>query len=115
MTTETVNFLLHYLKVKAYAPIALSAQTQATGMNTTLSLYSDFNDSHYAIHQADCLIPDDNAFPTLIYSHNSMSAAVAYPGKDFRTISLGFPFESIKYESDREKIMTAFLSFLLDR
>ena len=114
-TTETVNFLLHYLKVKAYAPIALSAQTQATGMNTTLSLYSDFNDSHYAIHQADCLIPDDNAFPTLIYSHNSMSAAVAYPGKDFRTISLGFPFECIKYESDREKIMAAFLNFLLDR
>ena len=37
---------------------------------------------------------------------------MAYPGKDYRAITLGFPFECIKYAADRDKVMQAFLSFL---
>lgn len=111
----SVNFLQHYLKIKAYSPLRLTSNTQAVGMNTSLSLFTDYNDIHYAVTHADCLMPDDGAFSTLLFAPSDLSAAVAYPGKSYRTISFGFPFECIEYKSDRARIMEAVLSFLLTR
>lgn len=109
---EGLDFLRHTLKIDAHAPVTLDAYTQASGMNTTLSLYSELNDRHYAVTHADCLVPLPEAFSTLLYTPANYSAAVAYPGKDYRAITLGFPFECIKYAADRDKVMQAFLSFL---
>ena len=109
---EGLDFLRHTLKIDAHAPVTLDAYTQASGMNTTLSLYSELNDRHYAVTHADCLVPLPEAFSALLYTPANYSAAVAYPGKDYRAITLGFPFECIKYAADRDKVMQAFLSFL---
>lgn len=112
---ENTDFLRHTLKVDAYMPVMLHADAQVAGMNTTLQLYSELNERHYAVTHADCLVPLSEAFSTLLYSPANYSAAVAYPGKDYRTVTLGFPFECIRYATDRDKIMQAFLSFLLAR
>ena len=112
---ENADFLRNTLKVDAYAPVTLDAYSQATGMNTTLHLYTELNPQHYAVTHADCLIPLPEAFSTLLYTPTNYSAAVAYQGEDYRAITLGFPFECIKYAADRDKVMGAFLSFLLSR
>ena len=112
---ENADFLRNTLKVDAYAPVTLDAYSQATGMNTTLHLYTELNSQHYAVTHADCLIPLPEAFSTLLYTPTNYSAAVAYQGEDYHAITLGFPFECIKYAADRDKVMGAFLSFLLSR
>ena len=112
---ENADFLRNTLKVDAYTPVTLDAYSQATGMNTILHLYTELNSQHYAVTHADCLIPLPEAFSTLLYTPTNYSAAVAYQGKDYRAITLGFPFECIKYAADRDKVMGAFLSFLLSR
>ena len=112
---ENVDFLRNTLKVDAYAPVALDAYSQAVGMNTALHLFSGFNAEHYAVTHADCLIPLPEAFTTLLYTPTNYSAAIAYQGTDYRAVTMGFPFECIKYAADRDKIMAAFLNFLLAR
>ena len=112
---EYLDFLRNTLKVDAYAPVTLDAYTQATGMNTTLHLHTELNPQHYAVTHADCLVPLPEAFSTLLYAPTHYSAAVAYQGEDYRAVTLGFPFECIKYATDRDKVMAAFLSFLLAR
>lgn len=112
---ESLDFLRSTLKVDAYAPLTLGAYTQAVGMNTSLHLLTELNETHYAVTHADCLIPVAPAFTTLLYSPGNYSAAIAYQGEDYRVVTMGFPFECIKYASDRDKIMNAFLRFLLDR
>lgn len=110
---ECADFLRGTLKVSAHAPLALGIQTQVTGMNTALHLHTGLNGTHYATTRADCLVPAAPAFSTLVYSPDNLSAAVAYQGDDYRVVTMGFPFECIKYASDRDKIMGAFLRFLL--
>lgn len=112
---ENIDFLRNTLKVDAYAPVILEGYSPVTGMNTTIHLYTELNDKHYAVNHVDCLVPLPEAFSTLLYTPTHYSAAVAYQGKDYRSVTLGFPFESIKYAADRDKIMKAFLSFLLGR
>ncbi len=112
---ETLDFLRHTLKVDAYAPIVLDGYSQVSGMNTLLNLYSEYNEKHYAVTHADCLMPVHPAFSTLLYAPQNYSAAIAYRGEDYRAITMGFPFECIKYAADRDKIMMAFLQFLLDK
>ena len=84
-------------------------------MNTTLHLNTELNSQHYADTHADCLKPLPEAFSILLNTPTNYSAAVANQGKDYRAITLGFPFECIKYAADRDKVMGAFLSFLLSR
>lgn len=112
---EANEFLKNTLKVDAYAPRKIEETTTAEGMNTMLHLYTQPDDKHYAVTHADCLIPYAPAFSTLLYAPNQSSAAVAYQGSDYRTVVLGFPFECIKYATDRDKIMAAFLKFLIER
>ncbi len=112
---ETLDFIRNTLKIDAYAPVELDNLSQMYGMNTNLHLFSTLNDAHYAVTHADCLMPVAPAFSTLLYTPANLSAAIAYKGDNYRTITLGFPFECIKYAADRDKIMKAFLVFLLER
>lgn len=78
---ENADFLRNTLKVDAYAPVALDAYSQATGMNTTLHLYTELNPQHYAVTHADCLIPLPEAFSTLLYTPTNIRQPWLIKGK----------------------------------
>ena len=48
----------------------------------------------------------------MIYA-DDYSACVAYDGKDYKAMTLGFPFECIKSEQKRQSLMKGILKFLL--
>ena len=82
------------------------------GMNLTFDIWRLPNSKHYAAQNADALWPEgDKAFSVFTYA-SGQSAGVAYNGKDYRTISLGFPFECIKDTKVRCQTMQAMLDFL---
>ena len=66
----------------------------------------------YTVEGADALEPADSAAVTLVrYAENNMSAGVALSGES-RVVALGFPFEAIRGEEARDRIMQRILMFI---
>jgi hypothetical protein len=67
----------------------------------------------YTVEGADALEPVDSTAITLLrYAENNMSAGVAYRG-DYGVVSMGFPFETIKDQEMRDRIMKQTITYLL--
>lgn len=115
LTEEEQRFTARTLKYRAAGSVSTVDMDGLTGMNTRFDLYRTPNEEHYAVVQADCLAPAEEAYCMMLYEPCSRSAAVAYAGADYRCLALGFPLESIRQDDTRKKIMAGLLKFLLTR
>lgn len=114
-TQEEQDFTINYLKY-AIDEVLLptdSPQSFINGCGLKISIPRTLNEKQYAVQTADCLRPAGAAFPAFAYMENSRCAGIAYQGKDYHLMAMGFPFESIVNEQDRTSIMAAVLQFLL--
>ncbi len=109
---EERNFLNNVLKC-SHAGIYRLRENTIKGMGTSMAFYNAMNEKHYATVSADILEPTDKSFAMLLYA-NGNSAGVAYQGKDYRSIVLGFPFECITNTQKQKDIMGGILKFLLN-
>ena len=76
--------------------------------------YNEPNADSYVVESPDAIEPaTQDAYTIMRYSENNLSAGVAYQG-DYKTCVLGFPFESIRTDSEREALMNAVLTFFND-
>lgn len=89
-----------------------------SGCGTTFNVYRDMNAKSYPVPMVSVIdntlsvFPQpQSAFPMLAYD-NQMIAGSAYDGKDYKTIILGFPIESIKDQAIINNLMNAFIKFL---
>jgi len=79
---------------------------------TTLSFNTRYHPEIYQAEAVDAIDPADSLAVTILrYGDNYYSAAVAYDG-DYRHIVMGFPFETILEDGDRNTLMEAVLKFL---
>ena len=83
------------------------------GLGTTFEFYRHLNETHYAATHPEILQPVAPAFTAMAYADN-YSACVAYDGKDYKAMTLGFPFECIKDEQKRLSLMRGILRFLFN-
>ena len=109
---EEQAFLADVLKCR-YLGKDASADETVNGMGTTLSFYRHLNERHYAAPRTDILQPVGEAIVPLAYA-DGYGAAVAYSGSDYRTFTLGFPFECIKSEAQQAAIMKGILTYLIN-
>jgi hypothetical protein len=109
---EEQAFLADVLKCR-YLGKDASADETVNGMGTTLSFYRHLNERHYAAPKTDILQPVGEAIVPLAYA-DGYGAAVAYSGSDYRTFTLGFPFECIKSEAQQAAIMKGILTYLIN-
>lgn len=113
MTTATEqDFLSNMLKLQYVGSERNNADSQVDGMGTTFNIYRTLNEKHYAATSPDIITPVMPAYCALQYS-DGQSACVAYSGKDYRCLSMGFPFECITTKEMRSWIMKGVLQFLL--
>lgn len=83
-----------------------------SGLGLNFNIYRILNEQHYAATHTDVLVPGNAlAFPAMAYS-NGTSAAVACKGNHYNTFVMGFPFECIKGEETKARIMRGILKFL---
>ena len=76
--------------------------------------HNELNADSYVVESPDAIEPaTKDAHTVMRYSENNLSAGVAYQG-DYKTVVLGFPFESIRTDSEREALMNAVLTFFND-
>ena len=85
---------------------------QINGLGMQFEFYRHLNETHYAATHPDILQPVAPAFSAMTYA-DEYSACVGYDGKDYKALTLGFPFECIKDEHQRETLMKGMLRFLL--
>ena len=109
--TEDQQFVSHTLKC-TFGGQHRSENNTVEGLGTHLQYYNALNEEHYAATSSDILNPVAPAFAAMRYD-DGQDAAVAYKGKDFRSFTMGFPFECIKDEQQQGSIMRGILNFLL--
>ena len=77
--------------------------------------YSKLNPEVYAVESPDAIEPAEESSHTIFrYSENNTSAGIAYSG-GYKTCVLGFPFETISEESQRNQFMQSLLEFMVDK
>lgn len=91
------------------------------GCGTEFTIYRSMNSESYPVPAVSVIDGSEQiltqpamAFPMLAYNNNEC-AGTAYDGKDFKSIILGFPIESIKEQEKINGLMKAFISFLTSK
>lgn len=106
------SFAADILKYKPAGTARLDSTGFVNGLNLKFDILRKPNADHYAAIAPDAIFPaDSKAFTAFAYG-GGQSAGVAYPGSDWRTLIMAFPFECIKEDSIRLKAMDAILRFL---
>ena len=107
------RYLEEVLKVNCTGTDTDSLQRDTiAGLGTTFTFYRHLNETHYAAIHPDVLQPVAPAYAAMVYA-DEYSACVAYDGRDYKAMTLGFPFECIKSERKRHTLMRGILKFLL--
>ena len=71
-----------------------------------------YDNKIYTVEGADALEPINSLSTTwLRYSENNMSAGIKFSG-NYKVIAIGFPFETIKTERERNELMNEILNYL---
>lgn len=74
------------------------------------AFYREPNPESYVVESPDAIEPVEGAYTVLRYAENGLSAAVAYCGP-YRVCTLGFPFEALLSEAQRDTMMQGILDF----
>ena len=78
-----------------------------------LSFCNTLNGKIYAAESPDAIRASDSQGATLLrYTENNIPAAIASDRGYYRTVVLGFPFEVISTESQRDQFMQRVMQFL---
>ena len=77
------------------------------------SFHNETNEDCYCVETPDGISPVSSRTGSTFmrYSDTDISAGVCYEGNGYRTVSLGFPIETMKNEKDIDKIISLTLEF----
>lgn len=80
------------------------------------SYYHKPNEESYVVESPDAIMPADSSSVSLFrYADNGKPAGIAFVGNvsdPWRTVVLGFPFESVREEDVRDELMKQVMDFL---
>jgi len=115
---EDRNFATNVLKFKwrtgqaAVLGNVHSVPTPLSVVSGNFKYSNTLNDSIYIVESPDAIEPaDSSAYTIMRYSENELSAGVAYSGS-YKTVVLGFPFETVACQQQRDVLMKDVLAFL---
>lgn len=115
---EERAFTQRVLKYSWDTTLAPTQQAHSTlmGCGIQFTIPRTLNERQYAVQTCDCLRPvnDPAGFAAFAYTENNSCAGIAYRKDNYRVMALGFPFESITGEKEREQLMGAMLHYLLN-
>lgn len=111
-STALQTFQTDVLKVIYNSTLSASSASSVTGLGKTFDIYTSLNENHYAATHPESLNNTVGAFTAMKYA-NQQSAAVAYDGQDYKSFTMGFPWECIKDRNIRQTLMRGILQFLL--
>ena len=73
--------------------------------------FNELNSESYVVESPDAIEPaTPEGYTIMRYPENNLSAGVACGGK-YKTVILGFPFESLRSSEQRNKLMNQIIRF----
>ena len=90
---------------------AVSATPSWAKLRGDYHFNQQFCEECYKVDAPDAMHPTNGAFPVMHYNENGRIAGVAWTG-DYRTLALGFPFESLTDHEERNRLMLSVMEFL---
>ena len=117
--TTKMNFAKNVLKYRwrtdhaSKGGAVYSINTMLFGNNNKYDFETGFSPRIYGTENPDGIEPakGSSALTVLRYQENNISAGVAYKGEDYKTFIMGFPFECIQSEFERNALMKRILAF----
>lgn len=116
---EGPQFLADVLKIKWMTHSAstdgrASAVMNDFGFDGTYEFWSELNSKKYVCEAPDAFTPaDKDSFTIMRYPQTSISAAVAYPGSNYKSVVFGFPIETIKTQDQIDKLIGQTINFFI--
>lgn len=112
---EFANKVLRYKWRVGQAAVTGKAKTVASPFSVfdgQYDFYTQLNSNSYAAESPDALEPfGDDSYTVFRYSENNLSAGIV-SDNNYKTCIIGFPFEVIKEEGQRDKLMSDILTFM---
>ena len=113
MRTESEQrFLADVLKLRLAGTQQGVKDGMVQGLGLTFDTWRTLNETHYAATSPDVIVPTSISSCVMKYS-DGRSAAVAYSGRDYRCLTMGFPLECITDSRARDAIMRGILNYLI--
>lgn len=111
-SAEERQFVHDVLKYNWGGTARTDSTGYAIGLNLNIPLRRQLSADGYLLQAPDILVPTGGeAFTAFAYGGGT-SAGIAYAGRDYRVIAMGFPFESITDEDIRRQAAGALIKFL---
>ena len=86
--------------------------TGVNGLGMNFDIYRSLNERHYAATAPDALSPVGSAYGAMQYGDGKL-ACIAYHGKDYHSVTMGFPLECIINKETQAAITRGLLAFLM--
>ena len=103
--------LLHY---RWEGPLPSHTAKQIRGMRSKAEIKRSADMYGYGVTKPDVISPVGRASTLFTYTESSLPAGVGFKDRTCATITLGFPFESVTSQKERDRIMKSILSYLTD-
>ena len=98
------------LKGQVYTVPSLGAKVPD---GKTYDFYNELNGKFYAVESPDAIRASDSQGATILrYSENNIPAGIASDRGGYRTVVMGFPFETIKSSDQRHALMADIMKYL---
>lgn len=77
-----------------------------------LTFYNQLNSDFYAVESPDAIKASDDRGATILrYKENNIPAGIASSRYGYKTVVVGFPFETIKNADERNEFMHRVMNF----
>lgn len=88
-------------------------ENSVIGLNSTYSLTTGINERIYTLSHPDIIEPEGDAIAIFAYSNSRYCAGVAHGDTKGRSITTGFPLESIGSQRERNYVMASLIEYLM--
>ena len=103
--------VLHY---RWEGPLPSATENNIKGLRSKPEIRRSATSTGYGVTRPDVLSPTNKATTQLTYSKSGLTAGVGFKDRSSRCLTLGFPFESITSERERDKLMRSILRYLTE-
>ena len=104
--------VLHY---RWEGPLPSHTAKQIRGMRSKAEIKRSADRYGYGVTKPDVISPVGRASTLFTYTESSLPAGVGFKDRNSATITLGFPFESVTSDKERDRIMKSILTYLTDK
>lgn len=109
------SFTAQVLHYRWEGPLPSRTENQIKGMRSKTSIRRTATKDYYGVTKPDVISPVGRASTLFTYTDSKLPAGIGFKDRTGSTLTLGFPFESVESEKERNRIMKSALRYLTDK